>query len=160
MYHQINKTIIGKTEVETKTKLQVFSSVYVPTLTYGAESWPMTSKIESQVTAAEMRYLRRVAGKTRKDMIRNNTIREDLGQEALILKVEKQQLRWFGHVCRMSEERIPKKVKEARTYKRTQGRPRTTWIDNISRIGSRRNKTINEMEREAIDRKKWKKFVG
>ena len=51
-------------------------------------------------------------------------------------------------------------MKEARTYKRTQGRPRTTWIDNISRIGFRRNKTINEMEREAIDRKKWKKLVG
>ena len=160
IYHQINRTLIGKREVDTKTKLQIYSTVYTPTLTYGAESWAMTTKIESQVTATEMRFLRRVAGKTRKDMIRNNTIREELGVEALTTKVEKSQLRWFGHVCRMGRERLPKKIKDARTYKRTQGRPRTTWIENISKLGAKRGKKLEEMEKEALDRNKWKKFIG
>lgn len=30
---------------------------------YGAENWPMTTKIESIITATEMKYRRQVAGK-------------------------------------------------------------------------------------------------
>lgn len=40
-----------------------------------------------------MRYLRRVMGKTRRNRIRNRSIRE-LEQQPLVEKIEKKQLQW------------------------------------------------------------------
>jgi hypothetical protein len=51
----MNNTILGKKEVEPKTKIQIYKSVYIPTLTYGAESWPLTTKYESRIIATEMK---------------------------------------------------------------------------------------------------------
>jgi hypothetical protein len=50
---------------------------------------------------------RRIAGKTRQDRIRNEKIREDLGQEGIVNRLVKRQLKWYGHVVRMGEERKP-----------------------------------------------------
>ena len=98
-----------------QTKLQVYKSVYEPTLLYGAESWPVTTKIESQIVAVEMKFLRRIVGKTRRDCERNTSIREELGVKAITNRLECKQLKWYGHVKRMSKKRIQRKCMEART---------------------------------------------
>jgi uncharacterized protein YdeI (BOF family) len=43
IYYEINDTILGKKEVEPKTKVQIYKSVYIPASTYGAEIWPLTN---------------------------------------------------------------------------------------------------------------------
>jgi hypothetical protein len=48
---------INKKEVQTETKMQLFESVYIPILSYAADSWA-TSKNENRITAAEMKFLR------------------------------------------------------------------------------------------------------
>ena len=160
VYYSINRTIIGKQEVSTKTKLQVYNSIYKPILLYGSESWPMTSRIEQQITAAEMRFLRKVANKTRRDLERNVKIREDLGTTSITTQIESKQLKWYGHVKRMHKDRIPRKVWEARVEgKRSRGRPRATWLQNIERAGKKRNKNLVEMNGLLTDRKKWKHFT-
>ena len=127
IYYQINKTVISKKEVDTKTKLQVYNSIYQPTLLYGAESWPITRKIESQIVATEMRYLRKITNKTRKDRERNTNIREQLNIKPITQIIENKQLKWYGHIKRMEKQRIPRKVKETRMEeKRRRGRPRVT----------------------------------
>nr|CAI5851247.1 unnamed protein product [Callosobruchus analis] len=62
-----------------------------------------------------MKYLRRVKGVTRMDRIRNEAIREELGVEPVLKLIEQSQLRWFGHVNRLHEERQGKKVWQAHT---------------------------------------------
>ena len=49
-------------ELCTKAKIFVFTSVFVPILTYGHESWVKTERVKSQVPAAEMGFLRKVRG--------------------------------------------------------------------------------------------------
>jgi hypothetical protein len=49
--------------------------VYIPTSTHGAESWPLTTEYESGIIATEIKFLRRIVGKTRRDKWRNNRIR-------------------------------------------------------------------------------------
>jgi hypothetical protein len=38
--------VLGKKEVDPKTKIQIYESVHIPTLTYGAESWLLTTKMK------------------------------------------------------------------------------------------------------------------
>ena len=59
--------------------------------------------------ATEMDALRRSSRISRKDRIRNVTIRQQIGLEETIVKeIEQNQLTWYGHVQRMAEERLPK----------------------------------------------------
>ena len=103
---ELNRSVVLKRELREQAKLAVFKSVYVPTLIYGHECWLMTERVRSRVQAAEMRFLRKIVGVTRLDRVRNTAIREKLATEPLLLHIEKSQLRWFGHVCRMPHERL------------------------------------------------------
>ena len=118
---------------------------------YGAESWPITSKIQSKITAVEMKFLRGVKNITKRDRIRNTSIREELKQPELFQNIEKKQLQWYGHVTRMEENRIPKRVHEARPFG---NRPQHTWIQKIELYCNKRNKTITEVNKIAKDRTK------
>ena len=123
------KTVVGNARLSQDAKLAVFKSLFRPILTYGQESWILTERTRSRVQAAEMRFLRRIAGVSRIDRIRNTDIREALNIEPLLLMVERQQLRWYGHVLRMPPERTARKVLlTAPDERRPIGRPRTTWI--------------------------------
>ena len=69
----------------------------------------MNSKVEKQITTAEMKFLRRVANKTKRDHERNNKIRDDQKIKPLIEDIHKKQLKWYGHMKRMNKDRIPQK---------------------------------------------------
>ena len=70
-------------------------------MTYGSETWARTTKIDSQIVAAEMKYLRRVVDKTRMDRERNTKIREDLQIRPITQTIQEKQLKWIGHTKRM-----------------------------------------------------------
>jgi RPA family protein len=57
--------------------------------------------------ASEMKYLRKVIGKTRRYQMRNTRIRNELKQESVEGLMEKRTLRWYGHAVRMDLERKP-----------------------------------------------------
>jgi hypothetical protein len=102
--------------------MQLYKSVYVPILSYAAESCATRSKNENRITAAEMKFLRSL-GRTRRERCRNATVREQLKQESLIVGIERRKLRWNGHLVRMAEDRKPRQILEARIEEKT-GRSR------------------------------------
>ena len=105
--HQLHRSVVLKRELCTKAKLSVFRSLYVSTLTYGHECWIL---VRSRVQAAEMGFLRRISGLTLLDKVKSADIRESLNIELLLLRLERSQLRWYGHVARMYQERAAKKT--------------------------------------------------
>ncbi|TWW74365.1 R2 Retrovirus-related Pol polyprotein from type I retrotransposable element [Takifugu flavidus] len=48
-----------------------------------------------------------VAGLSLRDRVRSSAIREELGVESLLLRVERSQMRWLGHLVRMPPGRLP-----------------------------------------------------
>ena len=135
LFNSIRQPFLNKKEVTKKTKLAVYKSTFVPTLTYGCESWTLTEKSKSKLQAMEMRFLRKADNKTRRDRIRNTSIRKSLNVNPLLHTIQNQQLRWFGHLQRMPIERIPKTTKEVRVDgQRGRGRPRRTWEEGIEDV--------------------------
>jgi hypothetical protein len=98
-------------EVDLKTKIQIYKSVHIPTLTCGAVSWPLTTKHESRIVATEIKFLRRTVGKARRDKWRNNRIGETLDQEPILNYIE------GSGMVRMQDYRKPKQAMEARREK-------------------------------------------
>ena len=58
--------------------------------------------------------LRRVAGLSLRDRVRSLVIREELGVDPLLLRVERSQMSWLGHLVRMPQGRLPGEVFRAR----------------------------------------------
>ena len=69
-----------------------------------------------------MRVLRLIYGVTRRDRIRNDNIRQALKVESVLAIIERNQLRWYGHVQRMPDTRDPKRIHKWKPKKET-----TNW---------------------------------
>ena len=71
-----------------------------------------------------------------------------MGQTAIQEHIKKKELRWFGHLNRLDENRIPRKVFEARTEgTRTRGRPRMEWEKHITGIAKEKGKSLPEVKK-------------
>ena len=102
-------------------KLSIYRSIVVPILTCGHELWPLKKKSRSQIQEPKMSFLRRVAGLSLRDRLRSSVIREELGAEPLLLRVETRQVRRLGHLFRMTPEHLPGEVYRARPTARSPG---------------------------------------
>ena len=130
------QVVLISRELSKKAKLSIFKAVFVPILTYGHKSWIMTERMRSQVQASEMRVLRRIEGVTLFNRVRSSEIRKSLNIEPLLLRIERSQFRWFDHVSRMPQERLPKQALLAKANgRRPVGLPRTRWTDHIEDLG-------------------------
>ena len=83
------KKVYESREISREAKVAVFKAVAVPTLTYGCESWVLRERERSRLQAAEMRVLRKIAGVSRLDHVRNEMVRERLRIELVLKKVER-----------------------------------------------------------------------
>jgi hypothetical protein len=103
----------------------------------------------------EMKFLREILGKTRRDKIRNDDIREQQKVDDIKNDTERNRLKWYGHVMRMADERIPRRTLEMKLRgRRPRGRPRTRWMDQEMRDVEKRGKkwTQVKQDREWEDR--------
>jgi hypothetical protein len=99
----------------------------------------------------------RSARKSRKEKVRNVTIREVMEVGKNILEViEEKRIRWFGHVKRMPGNRLPLKILEWEPEgTRRRGRPKERWIDGVRRSMTNHGLT----EEDTRDRDIWRSLV-
>src|SRR5215469_8918877 len=94
-----------------------------------------------------MRVLRLIRGVTQCDRVRNERVRGDLGVKSILEIIEKNQLRWFGHVKRMRPGGRFERVMEWRPDGRGPvGRLRKRWMDSMEEAVRRREGTMDEVE--------------
>ena len=148
--------------IPRKVKTVIYTTILRPILIYGHESWTLTSRTKSKVQAAEMKVLRLIKGVTRLDRIRNESIRNELEVEDVLRVVERGQLRWYGHVKRMDEDRYPRRFLDWEPNKtRPVGRPKKRWRENLDAAMRKRGSSIQQVEEERLfeDRQEWRVFL-
>ena len=109
----------------------------------------------------EMKCLRSMAGVSRMDRVRNEVVRMRTGVRGdLATRVDMNVLRWFGHVERMENDRLLKRVMNAEVSGRgARGRPRFGWMDGVKRAIRDRGMNVREAREHARDRNEWRAFV-
>ena len=127
-------------------------------LNIGSETWRLTANNKRRVEATEMDALRGSSRISRKERIRNVTVRQQIGlDETIINEIEQNRQTWYGHVQRMAEGRLPKiALTWMPKQKRARGRPKKNWMEGIRKAMNERN--LNEGQWE--DRKQWSLGVG
>ena len=127
-----------------KNLTEIYNALIKSSLLYGSKTWRPTENNKRQVKATEMDALRRSSRISRKERIRNVTIRQQiLLEEPIIKKNDQNQLTWYGHVQRMAEGRLPKiAMKWIPKQKRARGRLKKNWMEGIRKAMNERN--LNE----------------
>ena len=96
----------------------------------------MTERVQSQVQGSEMRFLQKIERVALFNKVRSSEMQKSLNIEPLLRRMERSQLRWFGHVSRMPQERLPEQALLAKANgRRPVGRPRTRWTDYVEDFG-------------------------
>jgi hypothetical protein len=149
--------------VSKKSKLKLYWSIIRPIVTYACEAWVLKETIKNKLRVCARRVLRKIFGPTKETdgtwRIKTNDELDELIRHKYIINHKKaQRLSWFGHLHRMPEERMVKKVHKWKpTSIRPLGRPKNGWEDDIR----------NDMKKLKIknwisciqDRNKWKSYV-
>ena len=100
--------LLKEKTIPREVKVAIHNTLLRPTLLYGSECWALASKTRSNLQAAEMTALRVIKVVNRMDKFGNERIRADLEVKRLLDFVEEGRLRWYGHVMRMRDGRIPR----------------------------------------------------
>ena len=124
----------------------------------------LTKRDRKQLNIFERKVYRRILGpvygneKENWRILTNEEIYANIKIPTITEKIRLHRLRWFGHVQRMEENRIPKRVLYMNLETtRPRGRPRNRWLDEVKEDG--RMVGGEEWQEKVYDREEWKRLL-
>ncbi|WP_333765087.1 reverse transcriptase domain-containing protein, partial [Streptomyces sp. IBSBF 2390] len=164
-----NRTLFGLGRVlrsrfvRRGTKLKIYKTLVIPVLIYGAESWTLSESDKNLLRVFERKVLRLIFGPVcvnNEWRIRyNHELYALYADSSIVDRVSKQQLRWLGHVWRMSDDAPPKKIAQARPEgSRKPGRQKLRWLDCME--AELTSKGITNWTTETANRGRWRQILS
>jgi len=145
-----------------KLKLRLKNTIIDKMLTCASETWTLTKRDRKQLNVFERRVYRRildpVCGNERENLriLTNKEIYTSVKKPTIIETIRLNRLRWFGHVQRMEENRIPKRVLYINLgTTRLRGRPRNRCQNEVRE--DRRIVGGEGWQDKCITEREWKK---
>jgi hypothetical protein len=120
------------------TKIRLYKTLIRPAVTYGAETWTKTKKEVKALLIIERKIFRRIYGAKYEDgeweSRTNRELEERSKGENIIKWIKGQRISWLGHLERMEEDRMPKKIfTQELEGTRRRGRPGKGWREEVER---------------------------
>jgi len=125
------------------TRGRLYSSCVHTSVLYGSETWPVRKENVVALQRAEMRMVRWMCGVKLKDRLPSKELRERVGVDDIVLVLQQNRLRWYGHVLRKDDDDWVKKCME---YEVESRRPRGPG----KRLSERTTHKLNKVD--AMDR--------
>ena len=144
-------------------ELKLYWPVIRPTVVYSCETWVLKESIIQRLSEFERKILRKIFEPTKEDngnwrIKTNKELNELIKHQNIINYGQTQRLSWFGHINRMPETSILKKIYKWKPFTRRQvGRPKSRWEDDI-RNDLKKMKLI-KWAGQVQDHLKWKDIV-
>jgi hypothetical protein len=92
--------------------------------------------------------LRKITKNTIRDKVHNATIRENICIKPCIQYIEKQRIKWFGHLVRIQTNQIASRA--LHSHPDTDVRPRKRWIDDIAEVCKNNNTAVSQIVQHAL----------
>jgi hypothetical protein len=109
----------------------------------------------------ERKIIRRIYGPVKQGRewrIRNNEKIDNIIRKKVRVRfVKARRISWIGHVERIEDSRLPKRVMREKIYtRRKRGRPKVRWLDDVEE--DLREMGIEGWRRKAQDRDQWRRI--
>lgn len=130
------KHLFRSSLLNMSTKYRLYKTTIRSVVMYSSETWSLTLKQENTLKCFERKIQRAICGPVQEgDLWRQRTnmeLKELFGDENIIGAIKSARLRWAGHMIRMDDSRVAKKVFLQNVEGvRAKGRPRKRWIDGV-----------------------------
>ena len=118
------------------TKLKLYNTLIVLVLIYDAETWNFTDSDDRMLDMFERIVLRTIYGLVCVDGEWRTRYNHELyslyKDDQVTKKIRVQRLSWLGHLARMNDENVAKRVFERNPEGRRRiGRPKFRWKDSV-----------------------------
>ena len=148
--------------IRLDTKLKVYKAVVLPTLLYACETWTVYQRHAKKLNHFHLSCLRKLLKIRWQDKIQDTEVLKKAKMQSVHTLLKLAQLRWTGHVTRMPDERLPKKVlyAELQEGKRSQGGQKKRYKNTLKASLKDFNIPIESLEQAAQDRTKWRYLIN
>jgi hypothetical protein len=160
-YFMLQKFFKNK-NISKKLKLRLKNTIIDKILTSASETWTLTMRDRKQLNVFERKVYRRIlhpvyeSEKENWRILTNKKMYASVKKPTIIERLNR--LCWFGHVQRMEENRIPKRVLYMNLGTiRLRGRPRNRWQDEVREDG--RIVGGEGWQEKVHNRQEWKKLL-
>ena len=157
-FGRLSKNVWNRRGITLETKIKVYRAAVLTTLLYGSETWTVYQRHAGKLNHFHTTHLRKLLGIKWQDKIPDTEVLARAGLPSIHTLLKKSQLRWAGHVARMPDNRLPKKLLfgELQHGKRSLGGPKKRYKDTLK--GSLKSFNLNPdtWELAAQNRKEWR----
>ena len=131
-------------DLTTATKLKVYNQCVIPLSMYGSETWTLYRKQVRQLRTIQQRHLRFILKIKWDDFVTNDEVLCLAKADDIELLLNKNRMRWLGHVACMPETRAVKVLLycELAEGKRKVGCPMLRFKDTMSKMFSKEVKFL------------------
>ena len=109
-FGRLNKRLWKNRNIRVDTKVSVYKAAVVTSLLFGCETWTLRTKHIKQLEAFHQNCLRRISRIRWFHRVTNYEVLEKCNIGSIQSMLDSAILRWTGHVARMSNDRIPKRL--------------------------------------------------
>jgi len=101
---------------------------------HGSETWLVRKENEVVLQRAEMKMIKWMCNVKVKDRVLSKELTERLGIDDIILMLQQNRLRWYGHVpCKEDTDWVKKCMEYEVEGSRPRGRPKRTWREVVQK---------------------------
>nr|VZI52122.1 unnamed protein product [Spirometra erinaceieuropaei] len=145
----------------TEHEAKDYKAVILPPLLYGAETWTVYTKQARQLNHFHFSCFRCILRLNWQDRIPDTDVLQCTGILSNYAMLRQMQLRWSGHLVRMDDERIPKRIFYGDVAKgsRRQGGQFRRYNDTLKSTLKRLQINPTNWEEVALDRPTWRRTV-
>nr|VZI31795.1 unnamed protein product [Spirometra erinaceieuropaei] len=160
-FGRLQSTVWNRHGLQLSTKLKMYEAVILPTLLYGAETWTVYTRQARRLNHFHLSCLRRILRLNWQDRMPDTEVLERTGIFSIYSMLRQMQLRWSGHLVRMDDERLPKRLfyGDVATGYRRQGGQIRRYKDTLKSSLKRLQINPTNWEELARDRPTWRRTV-
>ena len=144
-----------------QTKLKVYKAVILPSLLYSCETWTVYSRHLKSLNSFHLKCLRKILKIRWQDKVPDTEVLHRADTTSIHTLISINQLHWSGHVVRMDDNRLPKRIFYGvlATGKRTTGGQYKRYKDTLKASLKNFNIDPDTWENLAAIRTTWRSEI-
>jgi hypothetical protein len=165
VFGRLRKSVWCNNILSRSTKMKIFRSSVMSVLLYSSETWTVLADQLRRLETFHNGCLRAIVGRSLWDKVPSDQTRVECGQQSVDMQLLRKRVSWYGHVVRMGNFRLPKRIYSAQPpgdWKKRRGGQAKTWLQQVLKDMSPLIPWVDaeKLEECAVDRQMWRGMIN